>query len=305
MDPNGICRTLRALGFGSRLRDQQGALSGAAGPKPPDNNRQLQRDTARAALTFVNFQTYVSNMELKQPLAKSESTRARILEAAASMFAKNGVTNTTLREITKAAKVNMAAVNYHFGSKEALANGVFRDLADRVNTRRREEIAACVAAAGAKGETPSVADLVDIFLKPYVGSEEPWTSMLLVHLVMLHRVDPTPWTREIIKDQFDPLAGEFIDAMHLALPDFDKSELFWRYYFMPGTVIFALSDAPRSKRLLSLSQGECDTARADALAAQLRSVLINMFEGPPAEPVARAQPVRATVLVEENESGAT
>lgn len=238
-------------------------------------------------------------MELKQPLGKSENTRSRILDAAASMFAKNGVANTTLREITRAAKVNMAAVNYHFGSKEALANAVFRDLAERVNTKRREEIARCVAAAEAAGSLPGVDDLVDIFLEPYVGREEPWTSMLLVHLVMLHRVEPTQWTREIIASQFDPLAREFVDALHRALPDRDKSELYWRYYFMPGTVIFALSDAPRSKRLLSLSQGECDTAQADVLAVQLRRVLINMLSGPPGEPVAPSLQEAGSVRVGE------
>jgi AcrR family transcriptional regulator len=236
-------------------------------------------------------------MELKQSLGKSVDTRARILDAAASMFAKNGVAHTTLREITRAAGVNMAAVNYHFGSKEALANAVFRDLAERVNTKRREEIARCVESATAIGGLPSVDDLVEIFLQPYVGSDEPWTSMLLVHLVMLHRVEPTPWTREIIAGQFDPLAREFVDALHLALPDHDKSELYWRYYFMPGTVIFALSDARRSTRLLSLSQGECDTAQADVLAVQLRRVLVNMLAGPPGEPAAPGRQEAGTVRV--------
>lgn len=220
-------------------------------------------------------------MSFKQSLEKPDGTRARILAAAESLFAKNGVSHTTLREITQAAKVNMAAVNYHFGSKESLANAVFRDLADRVNNRRRAAIAACVAKAQANGTRPSVADLVDIFLEPYVSREEPWTSMLLVHLVMLHRVEPTPWTREIITNQFDPLAREFVDALCLALPDRDEDEFLWRYYFMPGTVIFALSDARSSKRLLRLSQGRCDSADLDRMTRELRAVLINLFEGPP------------------------
>lgn len=222
-------------------------------------------------------------MSLKQKIGKADGTRARILAAAEGMFARKGVTNTTLREITKAAKVNMAAVNYHFGSKESLANAVFHDLADRVNNRRRTQIADCVAKADAAGRRPAVPDLIDIFLEPYVSLEEPWTSMLLVHLVMLHRVDPTPWTREIITKQFDPLARELVDALHLALPDRDPDELMWRYYFMPGTVIFALSDARRSKRLLTLSNGRCDSSDFDRMARELRTVLVNLFEGPPTE----------------------
>ena len=93
-------------------------------------------------------------------------TRKRIIEAATEMFAERGVAHTTLREVTRAAGVNMAAVNYHFGGKEALANAVFADLSERVNTERRHQIADVVKRAESEGGRPDLGELIDIFSRP-------------------------------------------------------------------------------------------------------------------------------------------
>src|SRR5690606_4921878 len=57
-------------------------------------------------------------------MAQSE-TVDRILDAAEELFAERGFSETSLRMITSKAKVNLAAVNYHFGSKNALIHAVF------------------------------------------------------------------------------------------------------------------------------------------------------------------------------------
>lgn len=220
---------------------------------------------------------------------KSAETRARILHAAVTLFARHGVGQTTLREITRLAGVNMAAVNYHFGSKEALANAVFAAVSERANTRRRRAIADCVARAAQDGVAPELGALIDIFLQPYLDREEPETAMLLVHLVMLHRIDPTPWTKDIIAEKFDALAEEFVAALRLALPHLSEQELWWRYYFMPGTVVYALTEGRGSERLRRLSRGDCDTGDWEEMSRQLRTVLVNAFAGAvPTDPAGRA-----------------
>ena len=72
------------------------------------------------------------------------STKDRILGAAEELFAQHGFTGTSLRQVTSRADVNIAAVNYHFGSKENLVNEVFRRRMDEMSAQRLEALAAAV-----------------------------------------------------------------------------------------------------------------------------------------------------------------
>src|ERR1700745_3725770 len=63
-------------------------------------------------------------------------TRTRILDAAEALFMQHGFEGTSMRPLTSTAEVNLAAVNYHFGSKDALIEAVFRRRLDPMNTAR-------------------------------------------------------------------------------------------------------------------------------------------------------------------------
>ena len=56
----------------------------------------------------------------------NKDTATRILDAAERLFVEHGFEATSLRTITQQAEVNLAAVNYHFGSKDALFQAVHR-----------------------------------------------------------------------------------------------------------------------------------------------------------------------------------
>ena len=68
------------------------------------------------------------------------STKDRILGAAEELFAQHGFAGTSLRQVTSRADVNIAAVNYHFGSKENLVNEVFRRRMDEMSRRRKTSL---------------------------------------------------------------------------------------------------------------------------------------------------------------------
>jgi len=89
------------------------------------------------------------------------STRERILGAAETLFARHGFAGASLRQVTAAANVNLAAVNYHFGSKDNLIEEVFRRRLDELNARRL----AALAAATAKAEL-DLEDVLAAFVRP-------------------------------------------------------------------------------------------------------------------------------------------
>ena len=92
---------------------------------------------------------------------RSPDTRERILDAAERLFMAHGYEGTSMRQITGEAGVNLAAVNYHLGSKEALVQEVFRRRLDWLNDERMRVLNAMEAEADGKPLKPS--QIVDGF----------------------------------------------------------------------------------------------------------------------------------------------
>jgi TetR/AcrR family transcriptional regulator, regulator of cefoperazone and chloramphenicol sensitivity len=110
------------------------------------------------------------------PRRDSEDTRRRILEAACRIFAEKGVDRATGKEITEAAGVNVAAINYHFGGIAALYGEVL------VMAHRR--VVAQDALSGiAEGDADPVAklrQLIDLAVGSVAEmSETGWALRLL------------------------------------------------------------------------------------------------------------------------------
>src|SRR6218665_989929 len=103
---------------------------------------------------------------LRKPKTEEAGTRERILKAAAPLFAANGFEATGVRAIAAEAGVNIAAVNYHFGSKDALIAAVGEHQVNSVNERRREALPAAIAAA--PGGKASVESIIEAFVAPAI-----------------------------------------------------------------------------------------------------------------------------------------
>src|SRR5512139_2982341 len=95
---------------------------------------------------------------LPAPAAQLD-TRARILRAAEALFVEQGFADTSLRMITARAEVNLAAVNYHFGSKEELIREVFQRHLEPLNAARIAYLDRLEAQA--KGQPLSVARVIE------------------------------------------------------------------------------------------------------------------------------------------------
>jgi AcrR family transcriptional regulator len=203
-----------------------------------------------------------------------DGTRTRILAVSAQTFAERGVENVSLREITRLASVNVAAINYHFGSKEGLAEAIFDELAPRVNAARLEELESILAKAEAESRPPDVADIVRSFMRPYLSDPPAEGGVLLAQLVFKHRLAPTATTHGIIARHFDPMAQRYIRAFALACPGVDADELSWRYIFMAGAVLLTATERTKSNRMASLTAGRVNGADQGAATEALTRFLV-------------------------------
>jgi len=162
-------------------------------------------------------------------------TAARILDAAEMLFARNGFHNTSLREITGAAEVNLAAVNYHFGSKEALLEEVFKRRLIPLNAIRSEALSRVQRDAQAASRRPAVADVLRAFVEPTVRfcCVEPGATHFSA-LVGRAMSDADPIVRSVFLQYILPLFRQVSDLMLEAVPEADPNMIFWRLQFALG-----------------------------------------------------------------------
>jgi AcrR family transcriptional regulator len=190
----------------------------------------------------------------RPPADSAAPTAERLLDAAERLFAEHGIAETSLRTITSEAGANLAAVNYHFGSRLGLVQAVLERRLRPMNAERIERLEALEAQAGS--DTPALRDLVTAFLAPAVtmgrGAGRPF-FMLVARAPISNDRD----TQELFVSQFDEVAARFGAAFARALPGVPPPEILWRLHFVIGALCHGVVN---SHLLEMISQGAC---RAD------------------------------------------
>ena len=168
-------------------------------------------------------------------------TRARILRAAEVLFMEHGYAATSLRLITAKAEVNLAAVNYHYGSKRALIQEVFERRFGPLNAARiahldRLEAAAC-------GRPLTIEQIIEALLAPVLNiSKEPLArGAVLLRLLGRALSEPADILRELLPGQYRQIVIRFKQALMRSLPGIPDQELNWRMHFMFGTLSYAMA----------------------------------------------------------------
>jgi AcrR family transcriptional regulator len=204
------------------------------------------------------------------------NTKDRVLDAAERLFARDGIEATSLRAITTEADVNLAAVNYHFQSKDALVRAVIARRVVPVNQRRLELLDACEQAAGA-GPLPIEA-VLDAFIRPVL---EIYASRAREFTPLMGRMYTEPeFAERIYKEHLEPLATRFIAAYQRALPGLPRVELLWRLHFSMGAVGHTMA---ASHVLRLFSNGECDPSDVEGTLKRLKAFTIAGLTAPVAE----------------------
>lgn len=157
-------------------------------------------------------------------------TKTKILDAAEKLFGQNGFDATSLRDITHEAQVNLAAVNYHFQSKESLIDAVIVRRLEPVNRRRMEML-------DAMGSSPNLEQIIEAFVVPVLEAD------VLNAVPMIGRVfsNPAHFAVRIFQKHLAPVARRFDEAFALVMPTIPAEERFWRLHFMVGAMTHLLA----------------------------------------------------------------
>ena len=175
-------------------------------------------------------------------------TRTRILDAAEELFMLHGFEGTSMRLLTSRAGVNLAAVNYHFGSKDALIEAVFRRRLDPMNAARLAELDrlekdAKALAPSAPGRPLAPEAIIRAFIGPSLRLVEDDTGGGRNFTRLLGRTytEPTKPIRVLIGQLYAPTMERYKAALERALPHMAREELVWRMHFMFGTLAYTLA----------------------------------------------------------------
>jgi AcrR family transcriptional regulator len=183
----------------------------------------------------------------------SDQTRTAILAAAERLYADRGFGDVTLRDIVAEANVNLAAVNYHFGSKDELIAELFVTRSLALNKERLRDLREAEEAGGGRAEIADVLRaLVGPTLRGCLGPENQRSTP--ARFMIRVSIESVPAIRRIRNREIDHLR-KFIAAMRRSLPDRSEVELYWGLHF---ALAMAQQTVRDSERLAKLSEGKCD-----------------------------------------------
>ena len=168
-------------------------------------------------------------------------TCTRILDAAEELFMQHGFEGTSMRTLTAKAGVNLAAVNYHFGSKDALIEAVFRRRLDPMNAARIAELDRIENAAAGAALAPEA--IIRAFLGASLAliEDAKCGGRNFIRLLGRAYTEPSKPIRVLIGQLYAPAMSRFKSAFERALPELPKEELIWRMHFMFGTLAYTVA----------------------------------------------------------------
>jgi AcrR family transcriptional regulator len=204
-------------------------------------------------------------------------TKQKILDTAERLFAKQGFSATSIRQITSIAGVNVASIHYHFGSKDHVVSAIFSRRLSPLNRARLERLEE--HKKNSKAGHPSLNQTIEAFIGPplRLGLRSGKGERQFMQLMGRAFTEPGHYWEELIMPQFKDIAAVFFPALRVHLPNLSEEDFFWRIVFMIGTMSHTMSAAPR---LDFLSQGKCDSGDPEGTIQKMTTFLVGGFCAP-------------------------
>lgn len=199
----------------------------------------------------------------------------------------HGYEATSLRAITATAAVNLASVNYHFGSKEELFESVLTRRLDPMNQARLDLLTRFEEQA-APGPLDCERILAALLVPALALARDPARGGKdFLRLLGRAYADPAPFIRHFLSEQYRPMIVRFKAAFARALPHLPRKELSWRLHFIMGALSYTLAGTDALKLIAELAPDE--TANDEVLLRRLAPFLLAGLTAPlpPASAVAR------------------
>lgn len=216
---------------------------------------------------------------------KAPSTKDRILDAAERLFAQKGFAQTSLRDITAEAGVNLAAVNYHFQSKEHLIAAVFERRIGPLNEQRLAMLDQLEREA-AGGPVP-IEGILRAVMEPVLRMVRTPEGACAANLIGRAHTEPGDIFAHLFTGQFEPVVLRMLSAARRSLPELPEVELLWKLQFSIGAMSHVIAG---QRHIKVISGGRCDTSDVDGMldrlitfvAAGCRAPAVSRGKGEPA-----------------------
>lgn len=210
-------------------------------------------------------------------------TRDRILDAAERLFMERGFEATSMRTIAAEASANLAAANYHFGSKDGLYRAVFARRLAGLNAQRVALLDEMEAAAGGAPLRPS--QIVEAFFGTLlaIGEDSSRGGMTFLRLIGRTLTQPSDGLHAFFAGEYAEVVERYKRALFYALPEVPEPEIAWRFHFMLGAMSYAIAgtDALRILGAMEVDAGGNDDATvAKHLRARLMPFLLGGLRAP-------------------------
>ena len=207
-------------------------------------------------------------------ISDDKETQDRILSAAEELFSNHGYHGTSIRGVTQKARVNLAAIHYHFGDKKSLYCKVIANRLRSVNQARQAGLESALKYANDK--PIPLALLVDIYARPLFELCIPDRSGVGV-IKLLGRIlaEPLPFVDDLLAAELHPVTAQFAQAIRRHLPSLTPEEFMWRISFVVGAMHHTLATLHRMK---DLTRGLCrnnDSMNALQYFVQFASVTLS------------------------------
>ena len=199
-------------------------------------------------------------------MIERSTTKSKILDAAETLFGIKGFEATSLRDITTAAEVNLAAINYHFQSKDSLIDAIVARRIEPVNNRRFEML-------DAAGPNPTVEQIMTAFMAPVMQIKVD----ALVPLIGRILSNPELFVERVFHKHLAPVSQRFVDALSKAMPELPPSELLWRLHFSVGVLTHTML---WGRIFPKITNGICDISDREALVDRTVRFVAAGFKAP-------------------------
>ncbi|MBP7370928.1 MAG: TetR family transcriptional regulator [Arenimonas sp.] len=184
------------------------------------------------------------------------NTKERILHAAEDLFAQNGFAGTSLRQVTSRADVNIAAVNYHFGTKENLVQEVFKHRMDEMSEKRLAQLEKVI-----DKDPTDLESILLAFIQPALALTMDKHGGSFVRVLARAYAEKNDGLRNFLSENYGQVLRAFAQAIANCLPNLSKEELYWRMDFVAGSLTYAMADFGLIKRQAGVSEkSHCEKA---------------------------------------------